>query len=116
MTLAWFDLERARGCRWTGVGNVEARLVRAGAGAAAATTSRSCSAASSATSCRACARPRSRSRRATLLVFATDGIDGATSRRRSTGGGAAQALAERIFGEHGKGTDDALAVVVRWLG
>ena len=29
MTAAWFDLERAE-LRWAGVGNVDARLVRAG--------------------------------------------------------------------------------------
>ena len=32
MTLAWFDLE-ARTLAWTGVGNVEARFMRAGDGA-----------------------------------------------------------------------------------
>ena len=44
----------------------------------------------------------------------TDGIDGAISPALD-GGGAAQALAERIFAAHGKGTDDALVVVVRYL-
>jgi negative regulator of sigma-B (phosphoserine phosphatase) len=43
----------------------------------------------------------------------TDGIDGAISPALA-GGGAAQTMAQRIFEMHGKGTDDALAVVVRY--
>jgi negative regulator of sigma-B (phosphoserine phosphatase) len=43
----------------------------------------------------------------------TDGIDGAISPALA-GGGTAQTMAERIFAMHGKGTDDALAVVVRY--
>ena len=43
----------------------------------------------------------------------TDGIDAAISPALAAGG-AAQALADRILASHGKGTDDALAVVVRY--
>ena len=51
--------------------------------------------------------------RGDVLVMITDGIEGAISPALA-GGGAAQALADRIFAMHGKGTDDALAVVVRY--
>jgi len=110
MTVAWFDLERPA-LSWTGVGNVDARLVRAGPA------------------------PREdvalvfggvlgyrlpQIRPATMelgrgdrLVMITDGIDGAISPALE-GGGPAQAMADRIFAMHGKGNDDALAVVVRY--
>jgi phosphoserine phosphatase RsbX len=51
--------------------------------------------------------------RGDVLVMLTAGIDGAISPALS-GGGAAQALADRIFAEHAKGSDDALAVVIRY--
>lgn len=116
MTLAWFDLDERR-VRWVGVGNVEARLLRA------------------------TADPRHFSPPSPLVLggvvgyqlpnairagaiglepgdavaFATDGVaadysavlDPALS---------AQAQAERVLDSHGKGSDDALAVVVRWKG
>jgi hypothetical protein len=43
----------------------------------------------------------------------TDGIDAAISPALA-GGGSAQALAGRILDRHGKGSDDALAMVVRY--
>jgi negative regulator of sigma-B (phosphoserine phosphatase) len=43
----------------------------------------------------------------------TDGIESAISPALA-GGGAAQTMADRIFAQHGKGTDDALALVVRY--
>jgi phosphoserine phosphatase RsbX len=110
MTAAWFDLERGR-LAWAGVGNVDARLVRSG--------------------------PELREEvalvfggvlgyrmpkvrvatmdlaRGDLLVMITDGIEAAISPGLA-GGGAAQAMAERIFATHGKGTDDALVVVIRY--
>ena len=51
--------------------------------------------------------------RGDVLVMITDGIDGAISPALA-GGGAAQALADRIFSQHRKGNDDALAVVIRY--
>jgi negative regulator of sigma-B (phosphoserine phosphatase) len=51
--------------------------------------------------------------RGDLLVMLTDGIDAAISPALA-GGGAAQTLANRILDSHGKGTDDALAVVIRY--
>jgi phosphoserine phosphatase RsbX len=114
MTLAWFDLEE-RTMAWTGVGNVEARFVRAGD--------------------RGDARHASpvvlggvvgynlpQVRMGTIplepgdaVVLATDGVRADYSSSLESGI-AAQELAERVLERHGKGTDDALAVVVRYLG
>jgi negative regulator of sigma-B (phosphoserine phosphatase) len=49
-----------------------------------------------------------------LLVMVTDGIDPGFP-AALVGGGNAQTIAERIFPAYGKGSDDALAVVVRYL-
>ena len=110
MTAAWFDLERSQ-LSWAGVGNVDARLVRSGPelreevalvfGGVLGYR-----------------MPRVRQvpmplERGDLLVMITDGIDGAISPALS-GGGVAQALASRILDTHGKGNDDALAVVIRY--
>jgi negative regulator of sigma-B (phosphoserine phosphatase) len=111
ITLAWFDLGR-RTMAWTGVGNVEARFVRA----------------------RGDARHPSpvvlggvvgynlpRVRVGTLplepgdaVVLATDGVAADFSQSLAAGV-PAQELAERVLERHGKGTDDALAAVVRYL-
>jgi negative regulator of sigma-B (phosphoserine phosphatase) len=110
MTTAWFDLERSL-LSWAGVGNVDARLVRSGpepredvalvfGGVLGYRMPK----------VRVASMPLTRG---DLLVMITDGIDSAISPALA-GGGAAQALAERIFAMHGKGTDDALAVVVRY--
>ena len=93
MTLAWFDLERARAA-------LGGRRQRRGAAACApgrdaARRGRARrSAACSATACRACAPRRCRSSRGDVVVMATDGIDGATlaragRRRRRAGAGRA---------------------------
>jgi negative regulator of sigma-B (phosphoserine phosphatase) len=110
MTAAWFDLERGQ-LSWAGVGNVDARLVHSGpelredvalvfGGVLGYRMPR--------------VRPATMALgRGDLLVMITDGIDGAISPALS-GGGAAQALASRILDTHGKGNDDALAVVIRY--
>jgi phosphoserine phosphatase RsbX len=114
MTLAWFDLEE-RTMAWTGVGNVEARFVRAGD--------------------RGDARHASpvvlggvvgynlpHVRMGTIplepgdaVALATDGVAADYSVSLESGI-VAQELAERVLERHGKGNDDALAVVVRYLG
>jgi len=110
MTVAWFDLERSE-LRWAGVGNVDARLVHTGPvlredvalvfGGVLGYRMPN-------------VRPATmRLERGDLLVMITDGIDAAIS-TALTGGGAAQTLADRIFAMHGKGSDDALAIVVRY--
>jgi negative regulator of sigma-B (phosphoserine phosphatase) len=110
MTAAWFDLERSV-LSWAGVGNVDARLVHSGPspredvalvfGGVLGYRMPNVRAAEMSLE------------RGDVLVMITDGIDGAIS-EALTGGGAAQTMAERIFSMHGKGTDDALAVVVRY--
>jgi phosphoserine phosphatase RsbX len=110
MTAAWFDLERSQ-LSWAGVGNVDARLVRSGpelredvalvfGGVLGYRMPR----------VRPATMPLARG---DLLVMITDGIDAAIS-PALTGGGAAQALASRILDSHGKGSDDALAMVIRY--
>jgi phosphoserine phosphatase RsbX len=113
MTLAWFDLRHGR-LSWTGVGNVEGRLVHAGARPGTPTEG-------------AFTRggvvgynlPSIRVTSAELLVgdvivLATDGIDSGFA-AAMTAGGPAQEIADRILAQHGKPGDDALVVVVRYL-
>jgi negative regulator of sigma-B (phosphoserine phosphatase) len=110
MTVAWFDLERSE-LSWAGVGNVDARLVRSGpqlreevalvfGGVLGYRMPR----------VRPATMPLGRG---DLLVMITDGIDAAISPALA-GGGSAQALASRILDIHGKGSDDALAMVIRY--
>jgi phosphoserine phosphatase RsbX len=110
MTAAWFDLERFT-VAWAGVGNVDARLVRVGpdpredvalvfGGVIGYRMPQ----------VRVATRDLARG---DVLVMITDGIEAAISPALA-GGGGAQAMADRIFAMHGKGTDDALAVVVRY--
>jgi phosphoserine phosphatase RsbX len=109
MTLAWLDVD-GRSLEWTGVGNVEARRVRAGA------------------------RPDSpvvlggvlgmnlpNARVATIpfepgdaLVLATDGVAADFSESIDPAA-PAQRIADHVLGRHGKGTDDAIVAVVRFL-
>ena len=113
MTLAWFDLEHLA-MTWTGVGNVEARFVRAGD-----TGDRHASPVVLG-GVVGYNLPQVRLGPIPLApgdcdVLATDG--GAADYSQSLASGvAAQELAERVLERHGKGTDDALAVVVRYLG
>ncbi|MGH2968479.1 MAG: SpoIIE family protein phosphatase, partial [Solirubrobacteraceae bacterium] len=114
MTLAWFDLERHE-LSWAGVGNVEARLVRG----AAAFGDRHDSALVMG-GVVGYNLPTVRPTMTDLLpgdavAFATDGIESDYAASLSAGL-PAQRLAERIFERHVKGTDDALAVVVRYVG
>jgi negative regulator of sigma-B (phosphoserine phosphatase) len=114
MTLAWFDLER-RTMEWTGVGNVEARFVRAG-------DSGDARHASPVVLGGVVGYNLPQARLGTIplepgdaIVMATDGVAADYSVSLESGV-AAQELAERVLERHGKGTDDALAVVVRYLG
>jgi negative regulator of sigma-B (phosphoserine phosphatase) len=114
MTLAWFDLE-ARTMEWTGVGNVEARFVPAAAGANARFDSPVVLGGVVGFNL-----PQVRLGTVPLtpgdaVVLATDGV-GADYSVSLEPGVPAQALAERVLERHGKGIDDALAAVVRYLG
>ena len=113
MTLAWFDLE-ARSMAWTGVGNVEARFVRAGDHGDARHPSPVVLGGVVGYNL-----PQVRMGTIPLepgdaVVLATDGVRADFSESLESGV-AAQELAERVLERHGKGNDDALAVVVRYL-
>jgi phosphoserine phosphatase RsbX len=114
MSLAWFDLEAAT-MAWTGVGNVEARLVRGQGGADSRYDSPVVLGGVVGFNL-----PRVRVGIVELqagdaLAMATDGVAGDYSASLEPGV-EAQVLADRVMARHGKGTDDALAVVVRYLG
>ena len=100
---------------WTGVGNVEARFVRAGAGEDARHGSPVVLGG-------VVGYNLPQARLATMplepgdaVVLATDGVTADFSVSLASGVGA-QELADRVLERHGKGTDDALVVVVRYLG
>jgi phosphoserine phosphatase RsbX len=111
MTLAWLDVGERR-MSWTGVGNVEARFVRADGtrhdspvilGGVVGFT-----------------LPQVRIGTVALaagdaVVLATDGVAADFSSSLEPGV-PAQKLAERVLERHGKGTDDALVVAVRYVG
>ncbi len=114
MTLAWFDTG-ARTMAWTGVGNVEARFVRS-TGALGDRLD------SPVVLGGVVGYNLPQVRMGTFglepgdsVVFATDGVAADYSVSLEPGV-PAQALAERVLARHCKGTDDALAVVVRYLG
>ena len=109
MTVVWFDVARALLC-WTGVGNVEARLLRAAGG-----NGESALVFAGVLGYRLPGvRPGTvRLAPGDAVVLATDGIEPSFS-PALVAGMSAQALAERILARHGRSTDDALAVVVRF--
>ena len=115
LTAAWFDLEDGR-MRWAGVGNVEARLMHANdppgarhggpvvlGGVVGSQIPKALKAST-----------------VTLVpgdsvVFATDGVAADFSAVLNPALDP-RAQAARVLREHGKGSDDALAVVVRYRG
>jgi negative regulator of sigma-B (phosphoserine phosphatase) len=116
MTFAWFDLGDAPRLRWAGVGNVEARLLRAG-------DIRGSRHAGPVVLGGVVGYQIPRALRMSTfelspgdaVAFATDGIRAdfsAVLDPMLT----PQAQAEKVLREHGRGSDDALAVVVRYHG
>jgi negative regulator of sigma-B (phosphoserine phosphatase) len=112
VTAAWFDVAAGR-LSWTGVGNVDGRLVRTGDAGRRATEG-------------AFVRggvlgynlPLVRVTSAGLedgdtVVLATDGV-GSGYGEAVAAGGPAQAVADRILAEHARDDDDALVVIVRY--
>jgi len=112
MTLAWFDLER-RELSWAGVGNVEARLVRGASGFGARHDSPLVLGGVVGYQIPQVKMATVELRPGDAVMFATDGIDADFTATSALALGA-QEQAERILERHGKGTDDALAVVVRF--
>jgi serine phosphatase RsbU (regulator of sigma subunit) len=96
---------------WLGVGNVDGVLVRAGARVAEHLLVRS--------GVVGCRLPSLEVTRLTVepgdtLVLATDGVDGQFA--QDAAASRAHATAEHLLLKHGKGTDDALVMTVRYLG
>jgi phosphoserine phosphatase RsbX len=114
MTLAWFDLSE-RTMQWTGVGNVEARLVRAGEGPGARHDSPVVLGGVVGYNLPAVRMQTIALEPGDAVALATDGVAADYSASLESGI-PAQQLAERVLERHGKGTDDALAAVVRYLG
>jgi negative regulator of sigma-B (phosphoserine phosphatase) len=111
LTLAWFDVAERR-LRWTGVGNVEGRLVRAGGGPRA-TEGAFTRGGVVGYNLPAVRVTSTGLEDGDLIVLATDGVDsdfGASVAR----GGTAQAVADRILAAHARDGDDALVAVVRY--
>jgi phosphoserine phosphatase RsbX len=113
MTLAWFDLVR-ESLSWTGVGNVEGRLVHAGAGPRAPTEGAFTKGGVVGYNLPSIHVTGTDLEDGDVMVLATDGIDSGFA-RAILEGGRAQDIADRILSAHGKASDDALVVVVRYL-
>jgi phosphoserine phosphatase RsbX len=113
MTLARFDLE-ARRLSWTGVGNVEGRLVHASAGPRAPTEGALTKGGVVGYNLPSIRVTSTALEAGDVMVLATDGIDSGFA-EAITAGGSAQDIADRILAKHGKAGDDALVVVIRYL-
>jgi negative regulator of sigma-B (phosphoserine phosphatase) len=112
MTLAWFDLEDSS-LSWTGVGNVEGRLVHARAGPHAPTHGALTKGGVVGYNMPSIRVTGTDLEDGDVMVLATDGIDSGFARAIGEGG-SAQEIADRILARHGKPSDDALVVVVRY--
>ena len=113
MTLAWFDLGDGR-LSWTGVGNVEGRLVHAGAAAGMPTEGALTKGGVVGYNLPSIRVTSTELLAGDVMVLATDGIDSRFA-EAIVAGGSAQNIADRILADHGKQGDDALVVVVRYL-
>jgi negative regulator of sigma-B (phosphoserine phosphatase) len=115
LTLAWMDLVAGR-MEWAGIGNVEARLVRAAEGRGARHAGPVVLGGVVGFQIpRALRTSTVELAPGDAVAFATDGVTADFSAVLDPAL-APQAQAERVLREHRKGTDDALAVVVRWTG
>ncbi len=113
MTLAWFDLVEEE-IWWLGVGNVEARLVRGAAVFGDRHDSPLVLGGVVGYKLPAVRPTRMDLMPGDAVAFATDGIEADYS-SSLTPSLPPQRLAERILERHHKGTDDALAAVVRYI-
>jgi negative regulator of sigma-B (phosphoserine phosphatase) len=115
MTLAWFDLGAGR-MSWAGIGNVEARLMHASDPPGARHGGPVVLGGVVGSQIPRALRPSSVDLApGDSVVFATDGVAADFSAVLDPAL-APRAQAERVLRLHGKGSDDALAVVVRWRG
>ena len=112
MTLAWFDVREGR-LYWTGVGNVEGRLVRAAGGPNAPTEGALTKGGVVGYNLPSVRVTSTDLEDGDVMVLVTDGIHSGFARAIAAGG-AAQEIADRILAQHAKGSDDALVIVVRY--
>ena len=112
MTLAWFDLVDET-LSWTGVGNVEGRLVHAAAGPHAPTHGALTKGGVVGYNMPSIRVTGTGLEDGDVMVLATDGIESAFA-SAIRAGGTAQEIADRILEAHAKQSDDALVVVVRY--
>jgi negative regulator of sigma-B (phosphoserine phosphatase) len=112
-TLAWFDLETSA-LSWTGIGNVEGRLLRADRVRTASAESPTLFGGVLGWSLPVVRIVRTELAPGDCVVMATDGVaaDFGTS---LIPGLPAPEQAERVLASHARGTDDALVVAVRYL-
>jgi negative regulator of sigma-B (phosphoserine phosphatase) len=112
-TVAWFDLADG-GLAWTGVGNVEARLVRADRARGEALDSPTLFGGVLGWSLPAVKLVKTTLAPGDCLVMATDGIAADFGSSLQPGVPAAE-QARRVLASHARGSDDALVVAVRYL-
>ena len=112
-TLAWFDLASG-GLSWTGIGNVEGRLVRADRKRGDSDDSPTLFGGVLGWSLPTVRVVRTELAPGDCLVMATDGI-AADFGSSLTPGVPAEEQAKRILASHARGSDDALVVAVRYL-
>jgi phosphoserine phosphatase RsbX len=113
MTLSWFDLEDNH-LSWTGVGNVEGRLIHPAAGLGAPTEGPLIKGGVVGYNLPSVRVTGTDLEEGDVMVLATDGI-GSRFADAVTPGAPAQAIADRILAEHARERDDALVVVVRYV-
>ena len=112
-TLAWFDLATG-GLTWTGVGNVEGRLVRADSAKGDAIEAPTLFGGVIGWSLPAVRLVRTRLEPGDCVVMATDGIAADFGSSLAPGVPAPE-QARRVLESHARGSDDALVVAVRYL-
>ena len=112
-TLAWFDLATG-GLTWTGIGNVEGRLVRAARRRGDSDDSPTLFGGVLGWSLPTVRLVRTELQPGDCLVMATDGVaaDFGSSLMPNV---PAQEQAKRVLASHARGSDDALVVAVRYL-
>jgi negative regulator of sigma-B (phosphoserine phosphatase) len=113
MTLAWIDMA-GRALRWTGVGNVEGRLIRDGGNPRIPTEGAFVRGGVVGYNLPAVRVTETALGEGDVLVLTTDGVESRFGGAIAAGG-SAQAIADRILEAYAKGMDDALVVVVRVL-
>lgn len=112
-TVAWFDLETG-GLTWTGIGNVEGRLVRAARERGDSADSPTLFGGVLGWSLPAVRPVRTTLAPGDCVVMATDGVAADFGSSLQPGVPASE-QARRVLASHARGSDDALVVAVRWL-